>query len=381
MKRGDARSTIQDVASAAGVSIATVSRVFSQSSKVSAPTRAKVEAVAKRLRYAPNLGARSLVTRRTHTVGVLLPDFHGSFFVELLRGIDGAARQLNYQLLVSGFHGHADEMEAGIRSTRGRVDGLLLAAPEIALRRLEKLVPDDTPAVLLMSPLARKTSRFDTINVDNEAGVVALVDHLVALGHRRIAIVKGPERNNDARERLLGFRRAVRSHGLSLAGRLEWNGDFSESSGYRAGQQLATHRPLPTAVVAANDEMAIGVLTALREQGIAVPTQMAVVGFDDVPVARSITPALTTVRVAMEQLGRRAMERLTAVIHRPTEAKPGSFHVKYRPELVVRLSSGSTDDTGRVTTQRRRTQGARAPERAEQQARRTAGKGRRRKNG
>jgi LacI family transcriptional regulator, galactose operon repressor len=331
------RVTIKQVAREAGVSIATVSRVWNGTAPVSAPARRRILAVARRLRYVPHVGAQSLITRRTRTVGVLLPELYGEFFSELLRGVDRSARHHGYQVLVSGFHGDPAELEAGLRATRGRVDGLLAVTPDLTARRIARIVPDGLPVVMVASS-ARGGSPFDTIGIDNAGGAAAVVRHLVALGHRRIAFVKGPERNADARERLEGYRRAVRAVGAEAAPSLEIEGDFREESGGRAAVTALGLDPRPSAMFAANDAMAIGALASLHDAGIAVPGGMALVGFDDVPLARFVTPPLTTVKVSMEELGRRAMERLLVVLAGET----GPRHRETLPtSLVVRGSCGA----------------------------------------
>ena len=249
-------ATIKDVAREAGVSVATVSRVINTKGPVREATRDRILAVAAALRYVPHGGARSLITNRTSTVGALLPDLHGEFFSELIRGMDLAARRNGYHLLISGSHADRDEVEAVLRALRGRVDGLILMSPDIDAATLEANLPDDLPVVLLNCRVDGRT--LDALAIDNVGGAAAMVRHLAGLGHRRIAFVGGAAGNNDAEERLRGYRKARRELRLPADAELEIAGDFSEESGYRAGGRLLALDPRPDAVFAANDSMAIG---------------------------------------------------------------------------------------------------------------------------
>jgi LacI family transcriptional regulator len=326
--------TINDVAAKAGVSVATISRVLNGKGPVRPATSRRVLAAAKALHYVPHAGARSLSMRTTHTIGLLLPDLHGEFFSEVIRGIDGAARGRGYHLLVSGFHSDRAEMGAMFDAVRGRVDGLIVMAPD----RGAAFAREDLPSV----PLVHLNSArgFGTsINIDNSGGATAMVRHLASLGNRRIAFIRGPERNADAAERLRGYRSAVRSLHQPAASSLELAGDFTEESGQEAARELLRHDPLPDAIFAANDAMAIGALRALREASVRVPADIALAGFDDIPIARYVTPALTTVNVAITELGRRAFELLLEVIL----DENGSTQRRERlpTRLVIRESCGS----------------------------------------
>jgi LacI family transcriptional regulator len=286
--------TIKDVAREAGVSVATVSRVYNDSELVSEETRVHVRAIGSRLRYAPNRAARSLTTNKTHSIGVLLPDIYGEFFSEVIRGIDEAAQARGYHLLVSSSHDVSAEIDVALRAMRGRVDGLILMAPTIDPQLSLPSLPDGFPAVLLNS--AESGDAFDALNIDNFTGARAMVTHLVSLGHRRIAMIMGAPGNHDAEERLRGYRAALFDAGIASFQGWEHSGDFSEASGWRAAVALLGVTPRPSAIFAANDAMAIGALSALCENQLRVPDDMAVAGFDDIPMARYMNPPLSSVR-------------------------------------------------------------------------------------
>jgi LacI family transcriptional regulator len=326
--------TIKDVAREAAVSTATVSRVINGHGNCTDATRARILGVAARLRYVPDNAARSMITGRTHTIGVLLPDVYGEFFSEIIRGIDQAARLRHLHLLVTGVHDSAGDAAQAIRSMRGRVDGLLIMSPHADSDFLETNLDPEMPSVLINTRVSG--GRHSALLIDNRRSAYAMVKHLLAVGHRRIAFVTGPEGNFDAAERLHGYREALREL-APRARELVLPGDFSEESGYRVGKSLAALDTLPDAVFAANDSMAIGCLFALKEAGLSVPEDVAVAGFDDIPMSRFMSPPLTTVHVPIAELGGRALDRLAAAI-----AKPGGKRVSetVAGELVVRASSG-----------------------------------------
>jgi len=330
--------TIKQVAKEAGVSIATVSRVLNEVGPVSLSARQRVLDAVARLRYVPHGGARSLITRRTNTIGVLLPDIHGEFFSELIRGVDRTSRDSGYHVLVSGFHSDRTEIEAVLRATRGRVDGLIVMTPDVDNRTLRSNLPEGVPSVLLNCRAESGVS--DSLDVDNFGGAVSMVRHLAGLGHRRIALVTGPGTNHDANERRRGYRQAMQDLDLPWSEELEIPGDFTEQGGTRAGLAVLAMRERPTAVFAANDDMAIGVLAAMREAGVEVPGALALAGFDDIPAARFVSPALTSVHVDIADLGARAMRRvLLAIDAKNTHRRR---HETLPSTLVVRESCGAT---------------------------------------
>lgn len=328
--------TIKDVAREAGVSVATVSRVFNDSELVSDDTRRTVREVAARLNYWPHGAARSLITSRANALGVLLPDMHGEFFSEIIRGIDLAARREGLHLLVSSSHADADELVAAMRSMRGRIDGLVVMAPDVQRPMGAAVCGGHFPMVVLNPGF--DAAECDTIAVANEEGAKTVVRHLLGLGHRRIATVTGPPRNIDARQRLDGYRAALHEAGAECAPELEAAGDFSETSGYEAVARLLQLRPRPTAVCVANDYMAVGVLGALSDAGIRVPEEVAVSGFDDITLARYLNPSLTTIHVDMLQLGERAVGRLLDLQREPDGVRRHEF---LPTTLVVRSSCGA----------------------------------------
>ncbi|AKC85544.1 LacI family DNA-binding transcriptional regulator [Pseudoxanthomonas suwonensis] len=328
--------TIRDVAREANVSVATVSRALNGHSNVAEPVRRQVLEVAHRLRYSPHAAARSLSSRSTQTIGVVLPDLHGEFFSELIRGIDSRARAAGRHLLLSSYHGDPDEQAAALRAMRGRVDGLLVMSPYAERPGfLAENLPQSLPVVLISTQ--QHEPAWPVFEIDNHAGAVAMTRHLLSLGHRHLAFIGGPEHNHDARERLRGFRDAIASE--SGARGSEYPGDFGEASGHRAGRAILDTGDRPDAVFAANDMMALGCLYAFAQAGLEVPRDIALAGFDDIPLARFVHPSLTTMRVSIAELGGNALKRLLVEIE-AGEAVLEPRHVLV-PELVVRQSSAA----------------------------------------
>jgi LacI family transcriptional regulator len=329
--------TIKQVAKEAGVSVATVSRALNGTGPVREELRQRILIVSERLHYIPHSGARSLITRKTGTIGVLLPDIHGEFFSEVIRGMDGVCRHRGYHLLVAGSHSDTGEVAAVVRATRGRVDGLVVMAPDLDTDSFARDVPASLPVVALNCRLV--SPGFDSISIDNYGGAFAMVRHLLSLGHRRIAFVKGPDRNFEASERLRGYQDAMRAAGAASGDAIEIAGDFTEEAGGSGALAAFGSRPRPTAIFAANDGMALGAMVALADEGVGVPRDVAVVGFDDIPVARYVSPPLTSIHVPIAELGARATERLLLALERGE--RHARRHEVLPTELVVRRSCGA----------------------------------------
>jgi LacI family transcriptional regulator len=277
------------------------------------------------------------------TIGVLLPDLYGEFFPEVIRGIDTEAQRHGYHLLVSSSHNHATEIRAALRAMRGRVDGLIIMSPDIDARTLESNLPSHLPVVLVNCRV--KGGSYDSIHVDNFGGAHEMTCHLLSAGHRRIAFVRGPSGNYDAEERLRGYRAALREGRLEPRAEWEVMGDFTQAGGECATRELLERRPRPTAVFAANDATAIGVLSAMRAAGWSVPEDIAVAGFDDIPVARYLSPPLSSVGVSIVGLGRLATHKLLRAIAEQNEHDKRSEILTTR--LAVRASTAAPPQASR----------------------------------
>lgn len=322
-----AAATIRDVARRAQVSVATVSRALNGLA-VSDATKARVSDAARELGYVPHAGARSLSLARTNAIGVVLPDLHGEFFSEVVRGMDREASRRGYLLLLSNLHAGSEQATQALRAMRGRVDGLIVMAPHLSREELSAALPAGLPSVLINSRDA--SGAVSTFHLDNSAGARAVVAHLASIGCKRLVHIGGPEENIDARERADACQDAARQLGLEC---VVVCGDFEEESGEAAIRSLLAAKQEFDAVFAANDNMAIGAIQALRAAGLRVPQDVAVAGFDDIPLARHL--GLTTVRVRIAELGERALAALIADMNEertPTD----ELHA---PELVVRSTT------------------------------------------
>lgn len=326
-------ATIRDVARRAQVSIASVSRALNGLDNVRAETRDRVLAAAAELGYVPHAGARSLSLARAHAIGVVLPDLHGEFFSEFVRGMDREAGRRGYVMLLSNIHDESEQAAAALRAMRGRVDGLIVMAPHLSEAMLRRSLPTGLPSLLINGPEGMTVG--PTVRLDNDAAVEAMVAHLVAAGRQRIAHVAGPEGNVDARERVAAFRASMARH-LPDAEPVIVAGNFSEEGGEAAARAIIAGQIDCDAVFAANDMMALGCLQTLRAAGVDVPGKIAVAGFDDVPLARYL--GLTTMRVRIAEMGARAITRLIDIL----EGKGADSAAERHPaELVVRSTTGA----------------------------------------
>lgn len=321
-------ATIRDVARRAQLSVATVSRALNGFDNVSEGARNRVSEAVRELGYVPHAGARSLSLARTNAIGVVLPDLHGEFFSEIVRGMDREASRRGYLLLLSNLHGSPDQAAFALKTMHGRVDGLIVMAPHLNAEDLSAALPQGLPSILINT--RDGSGSRAAIHLDNAAGARAVADHFKALGRKRVVHVAGPAGNIDADERAAAFRKACADRGLQCE---VLGGDFEEASGQRAVEELLKRGRGFDALFAGNDNMAIGALQALRLADLDVPADVAVAGFDDIPLARHL--GLTTVRVRIAELGERALARLLASIGKEDPAGD-ELHA---PELVVRTTT------------------------------------------
>jgi LacI family transcriptional regulator len=340
-------TTIQQLAEQSGVSVATVSRALNGSSEVSEATRERIVALAQELDYTPSAAARTLVSRRSHVVGVVLetgpghPDLKHPFFQEVLVGLKHGVGAQGYDLLLfateqpgNGFGGTHSYVR---RAEHHGVDGAIVMGfhgdPEIV-----RLAASRLPCVAVDADL--EGPRTGYVMSENREGAALAVRHLHELGHERIATVTGLLGTKPGADRLDGYREELERLGLEPRDEYVVEGDFYDESGYRGTRQLLELDEPPTALFAASDQMAAGAIRAANELGVGVPGGLAVVGFDDIALASLIQPQLTTVRQNMQALGEVAAEGLGRMIE-DSEAAPVRQLVP--TELIVRVSSGATE--------------------------------------
>ncbi len=332
--------TLNDVAKAAGVSIASASRAINGLDNVTEEIRDRVLAAAGRLKYVPHGAARALAMSRTNTIGVILPDIYGEFFSEIIRGIDVGARARGLHILVSGSHGDLNEAVTAVRSMAGRVDGLLVMAPYANAGDLAGKLPVNLPLVMMGGSAGQ--ADLPSLMVDNYGGALDAVRHLREQGCQRIAHISGPDSNLEAQDRLRGYLDGLKENS-DTQDPIVLPGDFTDDAGYAAVRRLLGGAIMPDGLFAANDMMALGASLALREASLSVPDDVAVVGFDDIPVTRYASPPISTLRAGVFDIGQRSLELLSALIERgDAEGIPPPASQTVRPELVVRASSRRT---------------------------------------
>ena len=331
-------ATVEDIAQAAGVSVATVSRVLNGSPKVASPTRRRVLRLIDQMAYAPNNLARNLRARGLRVFGLVISDIRNPFFTSVERGVEDAARASGFSVLLTNTDEQPEREAESLRMLLAeRVAGVILVStggtrdePVQALLRLR------IPLVALDRPLPNV--EVDTVQTDNALGVRLLVEHLHAHGYTRLGIISGPHSVGSAAQRARAFADTLER--LALERRAAWNveGNFREEGGHAAATRLLEAADRPSAVLVANNRMTLGALRAARDLGLRVPDDVAIVGFDDPPWASLLAPPLTTVAHATYDLGRTAAELLERRLANPHRA-PAT--VLLPPRLVVRGSCGA----------------------------------------
>jgi LacI family transcriptional regulator len=335
-----ARATITDVASEAGVHPSTVSRVLTEhpGSTMRPETRLRVLAAADRLGYRPSALARSLRLQRTLTLGMLVPDITNPFFSSIIKGAEDAARLRGYNLILCNSEDEPEREATYLRVLRERqVDGLLIASSQMADDTIAELREQAFPFVLLNR--ATRSAEDLAVVVDNHAAAVGVVAHLAALGHRRVGHIAGPQNTTTGADRRDGYRAGVLAYALADEPELVVEADaFSEEAGHRALGIMLAGSARPTAVFAANDLIAIGMLQRLREIGARVPGDLSIVGFNDIPLAGLLEPALTTVRVPQLEMGVAGAHLLIDRL----EGRPiGDVRLTLPTQFVARASSAA----------------------------------------
>lgn len=334
------RVRIEDVAEAANVSMKTVSRVLNHEPNVSEETRRRVEAAVEKLQYRPNPSARTLAGRRSYLIAMLYDNPSSNYLMEVELGALDACQSQHYNMMLAPLVYDAKDIVAKVEAliAQSRLDGVLLTPPITddpeLLKRLDEL---DIPYASV-SP--KEEYRRIGVVVDEERAVIEMIGHLASLGHRRIAHIKGHAAHGASGWRLAGYREGLARAGLRHDPSLVVDGEFSYDSGFAATNALLDLARPPTAIFAANDDMAAGAIGAICERGLSVPRDVSVCGFDDTPIARHIYPALTTVRQPTREMGRLASLELLKTIR---DRDAGRI-VEVPYALQIRRSTGPAPD-------------------------------------
>ena len=338
--------SLREIARRAGVSVATVSRVINDvdRQKVGEETRARILDIARTMRYRPNPQAVSLVTRRPpNTLGLFIPYnshvFESFYFTETIRGaVDAASGHgMNISLFVPSRDAPSDVYHEMLTDNRS-VAGMLLIGTRVDDPAIAECRAAGAPFVVINNSVADPDVSY--VDCDNVSGAADATRHLIRLGHTRIAFITGPPVSSNAKDRRTGYERALAGAGLALDESLVADGRVEEQGGREAMRALLAQGPRPTAVFAANDMMALGAMKTIRREGFRVPEDIAVIGFDDIPISQYIEPSLTTVHQPMYQIGRRAAETLAAQVLNGRDETAATRHI-LRTRLVIRESCGA----------------------------------------
>ena len=335
--------TIRDIAREAGLSVATISRVLNGQPDVAPETRESVLRLVRERGYSINRSARALSGARTGLVGVTLPHIHASYFATLASSVAEALYEHDMRaILCPTLHQHDREVGLLERLMGGTTDGAVLMLPSESNEELHALEESGYPFVVL-DPKTPLDAGIASVSAANTPGAVSATEHLLALGHRRIGAITGPAGWCATEERLVGYRAALAGAGVPPDRALEVESDFEIEGGIRAAARLLDGPDPPTAIFAFNDNLAVGAMRAARERGLRLPQDLSVVGFDDSDLAPFVSPALTTVRLPLGEMGRMAVSLLSRLTDgRTVEA----LRVELAARLVVRESTGSASPPG-----------------------------------
>jgi LacI family repressor for deo operon, udp, cdd, tsx, nupC, and nupG len=329
-------SNIREVARLAGVSVATVSRTLKSPERVLAETRDKVNAAVEKAGYRPNLMAVQFRSRKTGNLVILVPAIANTFFARVISGAQRAAQAAGYRLLLCDTQGQESiERQFAELVYAYQADGV------IQLRAFDPF--DQSSGSGAMPPIVNvceviRQGRHPTISLDNQAAAKAMTEHLLELGHRRIGLIKGPKSSPLTRDRVAGYEEALRQAQIPLDDALVSHGDFTLNAGYLGASAMLKLDPRPTALFCENDEMAIGALRRIKEEGLRVPQDISLAGFDDIPMAAYCDPALTTISQPAEAFGEKAVEMLIALMDGKAVT---DRHLVLPFELTVRESTAA----------------------------------------
>ncbi len=326
--------TIRDVAELAEVHPSTVSRVINGDSRISEKTKNKVLLIIKKVGYTPNAIARGLKTKRTYTLGMLIPDITNPFFAELARGVEDAANKNNFNVILCNTDDKLKKEKTYLEILREKqVDGLILGTAHIRDKSILELEKIKFP-YMLVSRNVEKLNK-NCIIIDDIAGGIMATEYLIKLGHHRIAHITGPLKTRSALNRLKGYQLVLKKHKIEYNDELVGEGDFRIKGGYQVMKRFLKLAKPPTAIFAANDLLALGAMQAIQKKNFHIPEKFSVIGFNDIELASFVYPSLTTIRQPILEMGNLAVKMLLNIII------DGEFNQKkviLQPKLVTRES-------------------------------------------
>ncbi len=332
--------TISEIARLANVSKTTVSRVLNNKPDVQPETREKIKRLIEELDYQPNIFAKGISNKKSHTIGLLIPYsanyiFSNPFYYEIIRGVSNEANKKGYYILFC----YSEEDNYLIALRQKRFDGVIVVSPGKEHKRLfDEIIDADVPVVAISKVPGMPEIKF--VDTDNFNGAFKAVEHLISLGHKKIGYINGPESLASSTDRFEGYKKALESHGIAYDEKLIEPGDTSINSGFKAMQNLIQSNSGISAVFVASDLMAVGVINAINSAGKKVPDDISVVGFDDIPLAGSLNPPLTTVRQFSFERGELTARMIIDLI----EEKPIDYKTGMNFELIIRSSTKDISD-------------------------------------
>ena len=328
------KPTIYDVARAAGVSIATVSKVINQTGRISDKTRSKVHKGMEELRYQPSMVASALTGKRMNTIGLLIKDLANPFFAEVARAVEDRGQELGFSVVMCSTDNDSEKEANYIALLKQKkVDGIIVAAGFQNDSALKELIRDHVPVALISQEIPELA--IDSVSVDDYLGGYQVTSHLLSLGHRKIAMIAEDGRSSDGRIR--GFRQALREAGIAFVDEMLATCEASVEEGLRHGGRFLDAANPPTAIFASNDLLAIGVMKAARERNVKIPDDLSVAGFDNTILAAFAEPPLTSVAQPIQEMGRQVVDLLVESMENDKKTKQ---RVVLMPELVIRRSTG-----------------------------------------
>ena len=331
-------STIRDVAKRAGVAPITVSRVINNSGYVSQEKRERVETAVAELDYVPNILARSFRSKQTRTIALILTDITNPFWTEVAHGVEDAAREHKFNVILCNTdESESRQVEYVSVLIQKQVDGILLVPARSRPEATEAIQKRGTAVVVLDRQVP--TADVDVVRCDSEGGAYQLVQHVLSLGHRQVAVLTGPKDVSSAQDRVVGYRRAFLDANIEIIEDLIFYGKFIQASGYEMAQRALLATPQPTALFAANNFIAIGAWRALRDAGLRIPEDITLVGFDDLPAGLVVDPFLTVAAQPGYEMGKQATELLLDRLTNDAPTEPQRIVLPTR--LIIRHSSGA----------------------------------------
>ncbi len=330
-----------DIAKLAKVSPTTVSHVINETRFVMPETKERVYNAMKKLKYQPNLLARSLATGKTHTVGLVISDIRNPFYPELVQGVEELAVENDYNVFLC----NTDyDIEKGLRSIgaliKRKIDGIIVASSQVDSSVIDQLIDTDVNFVLV--DWCKRNIRADSLYFDYKVGIAEAISHLISLGHKNIYFISGPKKLKTAEIRMRNFIDAIESHKDSGLGYKILEGNHKIDGGYEAARRVLKEKGVPTAILCSNDLTAIGAMRALQNQGIKIPDDISIIGLDNIALTEIVTPELTTIELERYEIGKTAMEML---LKRMKDKDLPKQICIFKTKLIVRQSTAKSKET------------------------------------